>query len=126
MPDEDSTVLVRLHDLLHTGLLAGELRLNLPFIPHVAVADTPKPQDCSIIVDAINAKPFEVRGQAETLEVIGYDGNRVWTLERIPLGRAGYITFGAASPGRIPRWVKKAHSAECYIPVCFFRKGGGK
>jgi hypothetical protein len=86
VPDEGFSGLVRLHDLLYTGPLAGELRLDLPFIPHVAVANAPKPEDCKVIVDVINSKPFELQGRVETLDVIGYDGERVWTVERMGLG----------------------------------------
>lgn len=85
VPDEGFSDVVRLHDRLYTGLLAGELRLDLPFIPHVGIANTPRPEQCKIIVDQLNAEEFEIRGRVEMLDVIGYDGERVWTIEQFSL-----------------------------------------
>jgi 2'-5' RNA ligase len=86
IPDEGFSRVVDLHDRLYTGPLAGELRLDLPFIPHVGIANTPKPKECKVVVDRLNAMAFEVRGRVEQVDVIGYDGERVWTIERISLG----------------------------------------
>lgn len=85
VPDEGFSDVVRLHDRLYTGPLAGALRLDLPFIPHVGIANTPEPEACKAIVDELNATPFELRGRAETLDVIGYDGERIWAIEQISL-----------------------------------------
>jgi hypothetical protein len=83
VPDEGFSAVVRLHDRLHSGPLARELRLDLPFIPHLAVANTPTPEACKEIVDALNARPFEIRGSVESLDVIGFDGTSVWTIEQV-------------------------------------------
>jgi 2'-5' RNA ligase len=85
VPDEGFSDVVRLHDRLYTGPLARELRLDLPFIPHVGIANTPRPEQCKAIVDQLNAEPFEIRGRVETLDVIGYDGERVWSIEHVSL-----------------------------------------
>lgn len=86
VPDEGLSTVVRLHDRLYTGLLAGELRLDLPFLPHVGIANAPTPAACKTIVDRLNAKPFEIRARVEELHVIGFDGKRVWKIERLALG----------------------------------------
>lgn len=80
VPDEGFSDVVRLHDGLYSGPLAGELRLDLPFIPHVALANTPTPEACKAIVDRLNSEDFEIRGWVEALDVIGYDGERVWPI----------------------------------------------
>ena len=85
VPDEGFSEVVRLHDRLYTGPLESELRLDLPFVPHVGIANTPRPEQCKTIVDQLNAEAFEVRGRVETLDVIGYDGERVWTIEQFYL-----------------------------------------
>ena len=85
VPDEGFSDVVRLHDRLYTGLLRSELRLDLPFLPHVGVANTREPEACKAIVDAINEEDFEIRVQVDALDVIGYDGTRVWEIERIAL-----------------------------------------
>ena len=86
-PDEGFSEVVRLHDALYTGPLAGELRLDLPFIPHVGIASTPSVVECKAIVDRLNAERFEIRGQVDELHVIGYDGTRVWNIEACALFR---------------------------------------
>ena len=85
IPDEGFSQVVRLHDRLYTGLLSPELRLDLPFLPHLGFANAPSPEECKTIVDEVNAKEFEMRARIETLDVIGYDGKRVWTIETIGL-----------------------------------------
>lgn len=85
VPDEGFSDIVRLHDRFYTGPLADELRLDLPFIPHVGIANTPEPAACKAIVDMLNAEAFEIRGRVDMLDVIGYDGATVWTIEKIPL-----------------------------------------
>ena len=85
IPDEGFSQVVRLHDALYTGPLAGELRLDLPFIPHVGIASTRTREECKAIVDHLNEGKFEVRGHVDAIDVIGYDAERVWTIERFTL-----------------------------------------
>ena len=85
VPDEGFSDVVRLHDALYTGLLQAELRLDLPFIPHIRVASTPHMAECKSIVDDINSKGFEIHARVEKLDIIGYDGSRIWTIEKCTL-----------------------------------------
>jgi len=85
VPDQGFSDIVRLHDRLYTGVLRDELRLDLPFLPHVGIANAPTTEECKIIVDRLNAEPFEIRGTVETVDVIGFDGERVWTIEQLRL-----------------------------------------
>lgn len=62
------------------------MRLDIPFVPHIGIANAKDPKACKRLVDEINAEEFEVRGTVEHLDVIEYVGNRVKTLEQIPLG----------------------------------------
>ena len=92
IPDEGFSEIVRLHDTLYTGPLAGELRLDLPFIPHLGIASPPSLEECKSIVDRLNKERFEVRGQINALYVINYDGTRVSTIETCALPRRERIT----------------------------------
>lgn len=85
IPDEGFSDVVHLHDRLYTGPLASELRLDLPFLPHVGIANAPTPEACKAIVDDLNAQEFEIYGRVASLEVIGYDGETVWTIESFRL-----------------------------------------
>ena len=87
VPDEGFSNIVKLHDRLYTGPLRGEQRLDLPFIPHIGIANAPKLESCKETVDTLNAKGFEIRGRVESVNVIGYDGRKVWDIERVKLGR---------------------------------------
>lgn len=89
MPDEGFSQIVRLHDRLYTGLLQPELRLDLPFFPHIAFANAPELPACKAIVDEVNSEKFELRARVENLEVVGFDGRRVWTIEQIALSGEG-------------------------------------
>jgi len=84
-PDEGFSHVVKLHDRLYTGLLEDELRLDIPFIPHIGIANSLDPLDCKDVIDEINATPLEIRGRVETLDIIWYENNRVGTIEQIIL-----------------------------------------
>jgi len=85
IPDEGFSSVVRLHDALYTGPLRSELRLDLPFIPHVGVASTPGIDDCKALVDRINATGPEIRGRVETIDIVGYDGKTTWAVTQCAL-----------------------------------------
>lgn len=90
IPDEGFSDVVRLHDRFYTGPLAGELRLDSPFLPHVGIANAPTPEACKAIVDELNAEEFEIQGRVETVSVIGYGGQAVWTIESYHLPDPGH------------------------------------
>ena len=85
IPDEGFSDVVRLHDALYTGPLQSELRLDLPFVPHIGIASIPHVDECKEIVDCLNAEGFEIRARVERLDVIGYDGKKTWTIEECAL-----------------------------------------
>ncbi len=89
VPDEGYSQIVRLHDRLYTGILSEQLRLEIPFIPHIGIANSKDPKACKRLVNQINNREFEIFGTVEHLDVIKYGENRVRTLERIPLGSRG-------------------------------------
>jgi 2'-5' RNA ligase len=85
VPDEGFGALVRLHDRLYAGPLAGALRLDLPFIPHITVARAADAWACKRLADEINARPLAIAGSVDALEVIAYDGRVIQTIERVAL-----------------------------------------
>ena len=86
MPDEGLSDIVHLHDQLYTGPLRTELRLDLPFMPHIGIANAPAVEDCKSLVDALNNDKIEINAQVEELEVISLVDMKVTRLERIGLG----------------------------------------
>lgn len=85
VPDEGYSRIVKLHDRLYIGILKEELRLNIPFVPHIGIANSQNAQACKDLVDDLNAAPFEVRGRVEKLDVIWYEDNQVNTIKQISL-----------------------------------------
>jgi hypothetical protein len=101
VPDEGYSQFVKLHDRLYTGPLAPELRLDLPFIPHITVANSGDPHACKRVAETLNAQDFAIGGQVETLDVVWYDGTRVATVEQLLLAeRSGGVGTGAGVGGK--------------------------
>ena len=101
VPDEGYSHFVKLHDRLYTGPLAPELRLDLPFIAHITVANSVDPHACKCVAATLNAQDFAIVGRVETLEVVWYDGTRVATVEQLLLAeRSGGVGTGAGVCGR--------------------------
>lgn len=85
VPDQGFSDVVRMHDRLYTGPLADFLRLDIPFIPHLGIANTPDPDDCKAIIDNLNAEHFEIRGRVDALDIVDYDGETVHPVEHVSL-----------------------------------------
>jgi hypothetical protein len=85
VPDEGYSNIVRLHDALYTGVLADDLRLDLPFIPHIGVANAIDPRHCKQVADRLNSTRFEIRGTVEELTIVNFDDHRLTPLEKISL-----------------------------------------
>jgi 2'-5' RNA ligase superfamily len=103
VPDEGFSDIVKLHDKLYEGPLAPQLRLDIPFIPHIGIANALEPMACKERADALNRQAFSVEGVIEALEVVelsaaldrhvlggalvadSYEQDWVTTIERIEL-----------------------------------------
>ena len=87
MPDEGFGAIVRLHDRLYTGPLAGELRLDIPTVPHITVARLRDPQAGKRLADTLNARNFAITGTIAALYLVAHDGGTVRTIARVPLSK---------------------------------------
>lgn len=86
VPDEGYSALVKLHDALYVGLLAHELRLDVPFIPHITIGAHTDALQCKQVADGINRQDICLRGRIATLNIISYQQGAVETLRTIHLG----------------------------------------
>jgi hypothetical protein len=86
VPEEGYSRIVKLHDLLYTDILAPELRLDLPFIPHIGVANALDPHHCKRIADSLNADELKFQGIVDDLTIVSLTDNRVTLIETIMLG----------------------------------------
>ena len=86
-PDEGFSDVVRLHDALYTGPLTEQLRLDIPFIPHITLGYAEDHVYCKTAADTANAERFEVRGSINELTIMSREGSRDWeTIAEFPLG----------------------------------------
>ncbi len=85
VPDEGYSNIVKLHDMLYTGVIANELRLDIPFIPHIGIANSLDPRHCKKLVDRLNSQQFEIRGRIDRLDIIASQGDLVELIESINL-----------------------------------------
>jgi 2'-5' RNA ligase len=85
VPDEGYSQIIRFHDRLYTGILTPELRLDIPFVPHIGIANDLDPKVCKMIVDRWNSRDFTIRGRVEQVDIIWYEDNQVDTITKIPL-----------------------------------------
>jgi 2'-5' RNA ligase len=68
---------------LYTGIIADDLRLDLPFIPHIGIANSLDARHCKQLVDRLNNQQFEIRGRFDRLDIISSNGDLVETVESI-------------------------------------------
>ena len=87
IPDDGFSDIVRLRDRLYTGLLASELRLDIPFLPHIGIGSALSPEACKDLADNLNQGSFSVEGRIDTLDIASFDGEAMRTIERIQLGQ---------------------------------------
>ncbi|WP_310486949.1 2'-5' RNA ligase family protein [Chamaesiphon sp. VAR_69_metabat_338] len=85
VPEEGYSNIVKLHDRLYTGVIANELRLDLPFIPHIGIANSLDARSCKELVDRLNDRPFEICGRVDCLDIIWSQADRVGTITSVNL-----------------------------------------
>src|SRR3990172_3333409 len=85
VPDEGFSDIVKLHDRLYEGILAPELRLDIPFIPHIGISTSRDSLLCKALADEVNAAGLSIAGSIERLDIVALEPDRVRTIESIEL-----------------------------------------
>jgi hypothetical protein len=83
IPEEGYRIFVKLHDQFYTGILEKELRLDIPFIPHLGIANNLDPHKCKQLADEINSGTPEIVGAINRLDVVNYENNTIKNLKKI-------------------------------------------
>jgi 2'-5' RNA ligase len=60
--DQGNSDIIKLHDKLYTGVLFKELRLDIPFIPHITIGEAKDPLELKRLSDDLNGKRFSIDG----------------------------------------------------------------
>lgn len=84
-PDRGFGEVVRLHDRLYTGRLYSFRRLDIDFIPHMAIANSNDPEEVRRWADEWNSRDFCIPAKVETITIVDYDGKRVKDLFTLDL-----------------------------------------
>lgn len=85
IPSVGFEAITQLHDTLYTDLLKSELRLDIPFIPHLGIGNSPNEKIMEELVNTINKDGISISGEIDTLTVSEYDGSKVIDIQQVPL-----------------------------------------
>ncbi len=85
IPEEGYRIFVMLHDAMYTGVLEKELRLDIPFIPHLGIGNNHDAYNCKILADEVNKKTPEIVGSIDSLEIVRYETISVKTIKKLYL-----------------------------------------
>lgn len=85
VPDEGYSNIVKLHDKLYSSLLKNNQRLDIDYIPHIGVGNSPDKHVCKKMVDEWNAMDFSIPGQVDQLTIVKFENNSILHLKEIPL-----------------------------------------
>lgn len=77
IPDQGFSDVVRLHDRLYTGILAPELRPEIPFYPHLGVGNSTDVHECKRLAGELNGARFKIEGTVDTLDIVELLSERV-------------------------------------------------
>jgi 2'-5' RNA ligase len=83
VPDHGRAEVEALHDALYSGPLEGELRPDIPYIPHVTVAAREHHEEAEDLIRELGQAGIAARLPA--LELIAFDGVTVSRLRRFDL-----------------------------------------
>ncbi len=83
--DEPVPEIVILHDLLYTGVIAGELRKDISYVPHITIASSEDETAMESLANEINTKGLKITGTISDYTVCSFDGTNVADIEQIQL-----------------------------------------
>jgi len=76
---------VKLHDKLYSCTLKNELRLDIPYIPHIGIGGSINPLESKSIADELNKSNFSIEGVLDKLDIVSYNYPEVKTEKVINL-----------------------------------------
>lgn len=85
VPDEGHGSISKLHDKLYSDKLAYQHRLDIPYVPHVSIANNADAQVIKRIVDDWNSEEFAFKGRISSLDIINYENRVITTVEKVEL-----------------------------------------
>lgn len=86
VPEKGYEKIVDMHDKLYTGVLAKELRDDIPFIPHLGAGNSADRSNVERQVLELDKVGLNISGQIDSLDICEYI-DKIVTIEKIKLGK---------------------------------------
>lgn len=86
VPTEGSEEITKIHDAMYEDLLKPELRLDIPFIPHIGIANSQDKEKMEQLAKKLNSEGIEIKGRVDSLDICTYD-DKITTIKQIILAR---------------------------------------
>jgi 2'-5' RNA ligase len=86
VPDEGFSAISRLHNDLASGVLQKCRRIDLPYVPHIAVATSKDVWHLKQLVGNWNETKRDISGRIKEITLSDYDGKKVRDLQTFKLG----------------------------------------
>lgn len=84
VPDKGNEEIINLHDKMYEGSFRPELRLDVPFISHIGIANDTDKTKMEKLVDKLNRNGIDIHGRIESLDICQYD-DKITTIKKIQL-----------------------------------------
>jgi len=85
IPSKGFSEITNLHDILYTGKLKDELRVDIPFIPHVGIGTNVYEKPMLELSERIDNEHISIEGTLNCLSIAKYENNKVTDIVKIPL-----------------------------------------
>jgi 2'-5' RNA ligase len=85
LPEKGYDEIIKLHDQLYMGILADELRRDMPYLPHITIGVFAGENNCRIAAETINKKTFSIKAELLTLSIIEYNNKQIKLLTNLDL-----------------------------------------
>ena len=86
VPDDGYAQIAKLHFSLCADRFFELASLEVDFIPHLGIGNSPDPLRCYEMVASWNCEDFVISGRISALDISNYENETVTTLRHIPLG----------------------------------------
>lgn len=85
VPAKGEKEIMKLHDKLYTGILAPELRKDIPFIPHLGIANGKNKNKCLALEKRLSKNTISINGKINEINICRYENNKITTITKIRL-----------------------------------------
>ncbi len=85
VPSEGAEEIIKLHDAFYTDVLESELRADIPFIPHLGIANDDSEQNINDLAKRLSSEGISIKGEINELTIAEFDGTKVVNVSKVSL-----------------------------------------